>query len=582
MQDDSRWFEESKDLFEKEVNRFKELGISLSGDAISMSDGILTLNFDIPANNRFDLQLDKPLKLTVVYPDNYPFFKPEVFANDLLLPRHQNPFAKNLCLLGRETGKWIVGQTVADFIKEQLPKILVKGKITNQDIISKDPDEQAEPLSDYYKVLNGVMVMSDFSVVSDDLTGGTFRFRLERYDKEFSFENRESYLRLMIPIWKNAHGKSIVPTDAQATTHESPWVRIDDLASHPERVNQIVNDKLNEFKHRGLSQAIAIKDGRITTILGIKFKEEVTKGQIGWGWLFAIQYSVKGKSQVIIVPGTRIGREDYRMRIPKVRELGSKTISIVGLGSLGAPSAIEFARNGVKKLKLLDFDIVEPSSTVRWPLGIHYAGMTKGQALKEFITANYPFVEVEYIVHRIGAPREMSYSNRSEKKVINDLLQESSMIYDCTGELGISNLLYYEARLQGIPYINIEATPGVWGGLIMRSLPSIDKGCWLCFRHHFADGSIEKPPQDPNADIQAVGCGDITFTGTSFELQNIMVAGVRLAISTLCSENDGYQPFDWDVAVLSLVNKETEKITLPSWKEYKIEKHPKCSYCGGK
>ena len=40
------------------------------------------------------------VELRVVYPDSFPFMRPEVFAPGLLLERHQNPVDRNLCLLG--------------------------------------------------------------------------------------------------------------------------------------------------------------------------------------------------------------------------------------------------------------------------------------------------------------------------------------------------------------------------------------------------------------------------------------------------------------------------------------------------
>src|ERR671936_164582 len=46
------------------------------------------------------------IPLRIVYPDLFPYFRPEVFAPGLKLGRHQNPFEGNLCLLEAPTRAW--------------------------------------------------------------------------------------------------------------------------------------------------------------------------------------------------------------------------------------------------------------------------------------------------------------------------------------------------------------------------------------------------------------------------------------------------------------------------------------------
>ena len=49
-----------------------------------------------------------------VEPEAFPLFRPEVFAEELSLPRHQNPLAKNLCLLPRPSQFWDVSKTIGE------------------------------------------------------------------------------------------------------------------------------------------------------------------------------------------------------------------------------------------------------------------------------------------------------------------------------------------------------------------------------------------------------------------------------------------------------------------------------------
>src|SRR5579864_9007258 len=64
----------------------------------------------LPSSPVLDLLVDTddvgPVELRAEFPDFYPYVRPEVYATTLDLERHQNPFGKNLCLLGRRSDVW--------------------------------------------------------------------------------------------------------------------------------------------------------------------------------------------------------------------------------------------------------------------------------------------------------------------------------------------------------------------------------------------------------------------------------------------------------------------------------------------
>ena len=59
----------------------------------------------------------------------------------------------------------------------------------------------------------------------------------------------------------------------------------------------------------------------------------------------------------------------------------------------------------LKKLKLLDYDIVDPPTTVRWPLGLSAFAAFKTDALKQFLSSNYLHTEVEVYLLKLGNTR---------------------------------------------------------------------------------------------------------------------------------------------------------------------------------
>lgn len=69
-------------------------------------------------------------------------------------------------------------------------------------------------------------------------------------------------------------------------------------------------------------------------------------------------------------------------------------VAVCGLGGLGSNIAVMLARTGVGYLKLIDFDIVEPSNLNRQSYYVEHLGMYKTDALKEQIKKINPFIDV--------------------------------------------------------------------------------------------------------------------------------------------------------------------------------------------
>ena len=113
----------------------------------------------------------------------------------------------------------------------------------------------------------------------------------------------------------------------------------------------------------------------------------------------------KNRTEVFFVRAGRAGRADLTARIPELSCLYEKTIIVIGLGCLGAPSVLEFARCGVGEIRIIDNDTVEAGTIVRWPFGLTSVGKLKTEAISDFIKANYPFTNIVPFSKRIGAVR---------------------------------------------------------------------------------------------------------------------------------------------------------------------------------
>lgn len=277
--------------------------------------------------------------------------------------------------------------------------------------------------------------------------------------------------------------------------------------------------------------------------------------------------------QTYFAPARRAGPSDLSSRIPELALLRKKTVVVVGLGGVGAPSALEFARAGVGEIRLLDFDFVDPGTSVRWPLGLNVAGLPKVEALKSFIDANWPYTKVVAVDHRVGGIRDIG--ERPEEAVLLDVLSGASLIYDATTEVGVQYLLSDVARQEGVDYICLWTAAGAWGGLVARLFSAADAPCWLCFQHSLDDGTIPSLPFDPRGEVQPLGCADPTFTGSGFDVGSVALMGVRLAVSTLTRGHArAYPDCDWDVAIV--IHRTDDDRISPAVETFALQRHPEC------
>lgn len=274
----------------------------------------------------------------------------------------------------------------------------------------------------------------------------------------------------------------------------------------------------------------------------------------------------------------RVCTTDAAVRTPELQGLKEKSIAVFGVGCLGSTSVLEFARAGIGDLRLIDHDFVDPATMGRWPLGLIEAGRNKVYAIADFLKKNYPATQIKPYFHHVGAVRGTSNSE-SDNSFIEKSVSDASLIYDATTEIGVQHYLSTLARNLEIPYIAVTGTYGAWGGTILSIIPGQTQGCWMCYRYACNDGTIQEPPSDPQGKVQPRGCGEVTFTGAGFDMAEISLAGVRMAVSTLCNRHqDGYPSSPWDVLTI-VFRDESGQLVVPRFTDYRLESHPKCPLC---
>ncbi len=267
------------------------------------------------------------------------------------------------------------------------------------------------------------------------------------------------------------------------------------------------------------------------------------------------------------------------VRVPELHPLRDRTIAQFGVGCLGGPSALEFARAGIGELRILDDDHVDPATIARWPFGLSAAGSLKVQVIGDFIKKNYPTTQVSPMRHRLGATRRTRGEAPSDHEVIEQMTAGASILFDATAEVGVQHYLSDVAARLGIPYVSVVGTYGGWGGEVVCITPGRTEGCWMCYRCAIEDGSIPVCPSDPNGRIQPRGCGDVTFTATGFDMTQVALMAVRTAVAGLCRDaTGGYPAAPWDVLTLKLRD-ESGQLIVPETRGHYLRKHARCPRC---
>lgn len=576
------WWERWPGRLEWELGELTAAGVAHQLDPAAREAGYI----------RLDLwpEIDgERLHLVALFPDLYPFFRFEVLAPDLELPHHQHPFQKNLCLLGRATFNWDSDDSLAGFLRTRLPQVLRAGRAEDPAAAVGLEERQGEPFGDYYpyEPRSSLLVDSAWTIGPGE-AGGRLVIGAEGPPARL--------LRGAVLEIRAAAGRVLVGADPTLTRRyahvlKGRWVRspVPIGEGDPTRfLNALV--ALDPRLERPLWQDV--EGGRLD-VIGVLFPEEVGWRRNGDGWAFLVRTDATqaprrdaGKRGAIVGqevrylarPG-RAGRGDLAARVPELGPLADRRVALFGLGALGAPLALDLARAGLGGLRLLDHDVVEAGTTVRWPFGLGVVGYPKATVLADTIGMHYPYSEARPFVHRLGG---MPDDVRADRVVLDEVLAGVDLIVDATAEWGVHHALDALARERGLPYLYAFATPGYWGGLVARIRPGKTAGCWGCLELALRDGgAIPRPPHDPAGSVQPPGCAEPTAPGAGFDVAQVALAAVRLAVGTLTAGAPGaYPDVDWDVATVALRDRAGRAIA-PRWDTFALDRHPECAACAG-
>lgn len=232
------------------------------------------------------------------------------------------------------------------------------------------------------------------------------------------------------------------------------------------------------------------------------------------------------------------------------RQLKNKHILIAGVGSVGSEIAIRFAKSGVEKLTLVDFDDLALENVHRHALGIDQVFLANGEffyeypkvlGLKSEINRKYPFTKIETHYKSI-------FSFMDEMKISKD---DFDLIVIAIGSP--NNEMRINKRLLELP----DSPPTIYtwveplgiGGHTLVTLNGEKEGCYQClFKYDeefpiYNRSAFAQPGQDFSKTI--TGCGSV-FTPYNFlDSERSAILTVETGIKVLTGRLVGNPLLSW-------------------------------------
>lgn len=576
------WWEEFPGRLEREVAAFHDLGLVFVVDDAERARGRIVLT------GKYRLSSGRELPLAIVYPDTYPRTRFVAYATDRAdrVSAHQNPLEGNLCLLPRGSIHWDPAMIAAHVLAERIELIYAPGGVPPE-----LEDAQGEPVTSYLPYISNAGVVVDEACF--DVPAGVNQGRL-RLAVDGEDWLRASPMDPHVPLGKallvevrDPAGTAIAVADeAMRAAFAGPAI-----AGTWERIDPAPDARNAEQILERLSSLISRAHPKSWTTLGdyrflfgaLLLLEEGRQRRTNPTWVFQLarQRGRGGPIQRLPVRALRYGRVTRGDRIPELAPLRQTTISVVGLGSLGAPLAVILARSSVTTLRIADFDHVEPAGGVRWVSDLEGAGADKTMALRTLLRRNYPLTKVETFDLAVGRAAR-GWRDPSESSLLAAWSDGASLLVDATAEDDVSRVVSAYGDRLGIPQVYLWSVDA-FGGVVVRVVPG-KTGCFHCAQLHLSSefGTIEGTPfaeQSERRRVQPLGCADSTFTGDAPSLTPLADHAARVAFGILCAgAAGGYPVYRDDLFVLKLREPDGSLVT-PQWRSYSLSPHPKCMIC---
>jgi integrative and conjugative element protein (TIGR02256 family) len=200
--------------------------------------------------------------------------------------------------------------------------------------------------------------------------------------------------------------------------------------------------------------------------------------------------------------------------------LAGKTVTMVGLGSVGATAAVQLTKAGITDFVLIDPDELKLHNVIRHVCDLSDLGRFKVDAVAEKLASINPDVNITKIIDDC----EKAHGS------MGDSLSESDLFIVSTDTPDSRMFMNYLSVDLGIPSVHISLHERARSGSVSRIVPGIT-GCRNCvgdgrWGSEFIPGTVDYSEAMDERDI-------LYQPGLDSDISLVTMLGVRMAIATI-------------------------------------------------
>lgn len=207
-------------------------------------------------------------------------------------------------------------------------------------------------------------------------------------------------------------------------------------------------------------------------------------------------------------------------------------VTVVGLGSGGAPTCDHLTMNGIRLFDLYDPDNLEPINLVKHPRLRTDIGRPKVQVQKDWIVDRNPTANVETFEHDVMTSSEFSGSVR-----------RSQLVLVCPDRKSVREFVSDVCVQAKVPFVAASVFRTGIGGEVFAYLPG-ETGCYRCLQLYALLNDINLTEEalgltgEEEQQIYGLGERDFAASGLSMDIQMIALIQVRMALSVLLRDSE--------------------------------------------
>lgn len=312
----------------------------------------------------------------------------------------------------------------------------------------------------------------------------------------------------------------------------------------------------------------------------------------GTGYFSTAELFVKGVANEIQIKIVDL-EKSLSLRQQGLIETGllkDSSVLIIGLGTGGIHVALELAKAGVGKFKLVDPDRLEIGNVSRHQAGLSFVGRTKVAAARHLILEKNPKISIE--THPFLA-------NDDNRKVLKSLIETTDITICATDNRQsklLINSLCFEAQK---PLIIGGAFRRAYGGQVLRVRPR-ESACFHCFVMAMPDKEADQEiSSEKNATAIAYSDRPVPVEpGLAMDVAPIGIMVSKLALQELISGKESTlhildKDFEanwyfWinrpepntDYASFPPLSESSDEMTILRWYGVHLAKDQGCPTCG--